>query len=270
MPGQTKTLIATVNFLVLIFGWQTADAQILKVFTEPYETIRVATAEPGRVGEVFVQLGDVVKHGDLIVSLDNRVLDQTRKLATAKANARGSLEFAESELQLKSNRLEKYKSVQSEGFAGKVELEIAKSELASAQARWQAALDEQTQNQLEVARIDAMIEQRQVRSPIDGVVIQLNHKTGEYISSNEPETAVIVDLSRLRAKFYLLTEQAEKLAAGQRVNLRLLQDDKPVAGVIKYLAPVTSADSLTVEVDVVIDNQQNQIRSGVPVRIELE
>ena len=270
MPGRMKTLIAAASLLALMFGWQTAQAQILKAFTEPYETIRVATAEPGRVGEAFVHLGDVVKQGDLILSLDNRVLEQTRKLAIAKANARGNLEFADTELKLKANRLEKLKSAQSDGFAGVNEIEIAQTELASAQARRQAALDEQTQNQLDVARIDAMIEQRQVRSPIDGVVIQLNHKTGENVSSNEPETAVVVDLSRLRAKFYLLTEQAEKLTEGQSINLRLPEDGKPVVGVIEYIAPVTSADSLTVQIDVVIDNRQNQIRSGVPIRIELE
>ena len=92
-------------------------------------------------------------------------------------------------------------------------------------------------------------------------------------------TAVIADLSRLRVKFHLLTEQAELLREGQIVRLALPRQANsqqaksqlatPVTGTVKYVSPITAAKSLTVRVDVVIDNSRNRLRSGIPIRIEL-
>ena len=98
-------------------------------------------------------------------------------------------------------------------------------------------------------------------------MIELRHKAGEFIPSSAPETAIVANLERLKAKFHLLTEQASLLSVGQQVSLRLSQENKTLDGIIEYIAPVTSAKSLTVRIDVVIENRHRQVRSGVPVRI---
>jgi RND family efflux transporter MFP subunit len=243
------------------------SAQILSSFTEPHESVRLSIAEPGRVAQVHVKLGDRVEKGDLILSLDNKVYELAKRIAETKATADGEINYAEAELKLKTSRYEKLKSVQSSGHAGVNELDLAATELEAAKARLQSALDVRQHSQLEVLQIEAQIEQRLVRSSIDGVIVEVYHKPGEYVSVNEPVTAVVANLSKLRAKFYLLTEQARSLSADSTVDV-VLQDGTRLAARVEYVSPITSAKSLTVRVDVIIPNEQNQNRSGVPIRID--
>lgn len=265
-----RTFPAGVFCCLVLATLNVCNAQILNSFSEPYQTVHHSTAEPGRVETVNVALGDRVTTGKLLLSLDTSELEYARQIAQANADARGDIEYAKSELTIKTNRLEKLKSVQSNGFAGMNELEIAQSELASAQARLQAVHDKRDLSFLEVKRIEAQIKKHSVRSRINGVVIDLLHKPGEYIAVNEPQTAVVADLSRLRVKFHLTTLQAKRLKVKQSVEMQLPVEDRNISGFVEYISPVTSASSLTVRVDVIIENEKNEIRSGIPVKLMLD
>ncbi len=70
---------------------------------------------------------------------------------------------------------------------------------------------------IELARIDAQILQRQIRSPINGIVIDIHRRPGEFLPSNDPRFATVVDISKLRSRFFVSTKFAQQPANGDPI-----------------------------------------------------
>ena len=119
------------------------------------------------------------------------------------------------------------------------------------------------QNRLELAEIEARIEQRRVRAPIAGIVTDVITEPGEFVAATDPHVVTVVDLNRLRATFYLPTSATVVLTKEMPVTLQPLPDGSPVPATIEHIAPLTQADSGRVRVDVVIDNPAEKYRAGL-------
>ena len=114
--------------------------------------------------------------------------------------------------------------------------------------------------------IEAEIERRLIRSPIRGVITEVHRQAGEFIAGAEPKFATIADLTKLRARFYLNAEEAIQLKTGQNVTIATGLTQKIVHGTVGFVSPVTDADSSTTRVEVLLNNPQNELRSGSPCR----
>lgn len=239
-----------------------------EAFTEPYASIDIAASEPGRLTVVHIQRGDDVAAGSLLMELDTSVLEATRRVAAQRAENTARIEALRVDLVQKRRRHEALESLRRSGAASADELQSADTEMRIAELQVQAAEEEREQHELELREIEARIEQRRIRSPIAGVVTDLLREAGEFVSSSDPHVATLVDLSRLRATFYLPTPEALQLREGDAMVLQMIErevDGRSLSmpGVIEHIAPLTQADSGRVRVDVVIDNGLGRYRSGI-------
>ncbi len=237
-----------------------------EAFTEPYETIKLASADAGIVDQVKVKLGDTVQQGELLFELDMSVLEASRRLAQAKAQSTARLKAAEAEYESKTKRYQQLIDLLKENAGSPEEVERAKTQSEIARQGVEAILEETEQFVLETKRIESQIERRRARSPINGVVIEIRKKPGEYVSSNDPQLATIVQLNLLRVVFHLPTESAVRIHRGDAVRVLLTETNQMADARVEYVAPTTSADSGRVRLEVRIDNQQRQYRSGVRCR----
>jgi len=105
-----------------------ARASEMEGYTEPYRTIRVATDETGIVEKVYISEGQVVEKGAPLISLNNEIQNALLAVAEQNMNAKGRLESAKAELQLKEERLKILQSLRLEGNARQEELDRAKYE----------------------------------------------------------------------------------------------------------------------------------------------
>ncbi|MCA9177043.1 MAG: efflux RND transporter periplasmic adaptor subunit [Planctomycetales bacterium] len=245
----------------------TAHAVEFESFTEPLHTIEAAVGEPGRVFEVRVRRGDTVEPGDLLLALDTGVLETSRRAAQARAESDAELKSLEVELRLRQERLEKLRALQQTGAGSAEEVRRAEADRDVEQLRVEHAKAELQQLRIEVDEMDARLEQRRVRSPIRGLVTEVRHEVGEYVSALEPHVATIVDLSQLRATFYLPLDAAQEFNSGQDVEVRLPEFDRNVVGAVEHVGAVTRADSGLVRVDILLNNEHATLRSGVRVRL---
>ncbi len=257
--------ILTVLLLMFVgsFSSRQCQCQVTESFTEPIESRLLAAAQPDVVGKLHIKEGSKVQAGEALAELDNAVLKQSLRIATLRAGSDSEIRSANAALSISKNKYEKLLPMLEKGHANPAEVEKAKVEYEQADAELKLAQEKRRENELEVERIKAEIETRIVRSPFDGVVTQIHFRPGEFIASNERQLVTIVKLDELRVRFYLFTQTAETLAAGQRVNLLLGSKQQPIDGVIEFVSPVTDPDSDTTRVDVVIDNRMFQYRSGV-------
>ncbi len=238
-------------------------AQVTRTFTEPYEEIELSAAETGIIQSIPVKEGQRVSASELIGSLDTRVLQESKRLAKQRASSTAKAEAAQADLTIKRQLHNNLSQLLRSGQANPNEVQKAQSELSQAEAAYRLATEEAIENKIEVDRINAQIAQREIRSPIDGVVLVLHRKKGEYVSSSKPEFATIVQLSKLRARFFITTAQAETLKTGSKVNAVIGRKRTPVSATVEFVSPVTDAQSGTVRMDVAIDNRRGELRAGV-------
>ena len=239
----------------------------MRAFRNRLETIAVAAAEAGIVGKVHVRRGDPVQLGQLLMEMDMQVLRASREIAVAKQNSNARLRAAEVEYQTKNNRYEKLVELLKERAGTPEEVDRAKSDAQVAFEKVQELREEIQVSELEVKRLDAQLERRRIRSPIQGVVIDLKKKQGEYVSSGDPQIATVVRLDTLRVVFHLPTKTALQFQQGAKVDLLFTETEQTAMGRVDYVAPVTRADSGRVRVDVLISNREGIYRSGLRVRL---
>jgi RND family efflux transporter MFP subunit len=238
-----------------------------EAFTEPIETIKIASAESGIVGKVKIKRGDTVGVDDLLFELDMSVLEASKRLASAKANSKARLKAAKVEYEAKTKRYKKLVTLREDGAGSAEEVEKAQTDAEVARQSVEAIIEENEQAALETKRIESQMELRRVRTPIQGIVIDVRKKEGEYVASSDPHLATIVQLETLRVVFYLPTSRVSKIKQGDNAELLLTETKQHAKGLVEYVAPITNADSGRVRVEVLIPNDEGAYRSGVRCRV---
>jgi RND family efflux transporter MFP subunit len=156
------------------------------------DNINIGTALPGIVSKVFVKVGDTVKPGDALFSIDDR--SYRADLAIKQANvlkAKSAAAEAHAELTDASSQYAHVKDMK-DGRSISIEdvdkrrnnQTLAKAKLDSANAAVVGAEADLQATQTEIERLS-------VRSPIDGQVLQVNVRAGEYAASGGLSTPLL-------------------------------------------------------------------------------
>ncbi|MCC7333643.1 MAG: efflux RND transporter periplasmic adaptor subunit [Pirellulaceae bacterium] len=225
---------------------------------EPWKTSNVACAEPGLLESLQVKLGEQVSVGQPLATLEASALVTQLAIVEAQAAALGRQVAAKADVELNQRRVEALRSARENRFSSQSELDRAQADLNISQGRMTAEIEEQEILRLQVARLKHQIKQRTVVAPIPGIVTKLHRELGEYVSPTSPEILQIVDVSRLRASFFLQVAEVETLPSNGRVHVRL-DDGHETAAAIEYVSPVSDGESALIEVRVLIDNPDRKI-----------
>jgi RND family efflux transporter MFP subunit len=250
-------------------GAQFATAQTVESFTEPYRKVDLVPAESGVLRSLEVREGEQVAKNQRVGALDCEVQEIALAIARANLDARGQLESAAAERDLRKSRLAKLQELQTSGHATHDEVERAIADLAVAEANFLAATEKRKIDELEHRRISALIERRILKSPIDGVVTRLYKEEAEFVGGSTAPLMTIMQLDPLRITFSVPNSHAQALRVGQSVALALPESKRRAIGEVEFVSPVTDAESGTVRVKVLLKNSDGQYRSGVRCEIEL-
>jgi len=239
------------------------SGRITRSFTEPVEQSVAASAEAGIVAEASVKEGDIVRVGDPLATLNRAALIESLEIAKARAESTARLDAARSQLEMLTSQVEAVQSLVSGGHTSRFEVEQKQAEYHTNYAEYHAALDELKLNKLEVDRIQAQVDDRVIKSPINGVVTEIHKQLGENLSSNEPQYATVVRVDELKVRFYLDAATLKQLRVGRKVKVLVGQDQEPNSAVVTYVSPIIDPDSGLGRIDVKIDNRDLRIQSGI-------
>ncbi len=241
-----------------------------EAFAQPVQVLDMAAAEPGRVSKVLVKRGDRVQPGDLLAELDTSVLQAHRRIAEQKTRSTAKLESTKVAYNKLQQRAATISGLRRDGGGATAdEVLDAETEARIAQLAVQSAEEDLVLAGLELQEIDARIEQRRLRAEVQGIVVEIHRDPGEYVTGSEPLLVTVVDLSQLRATFYLPTDQTDTLADREVVAVEFFSTGQTVHGKVEYVGPITLADSGRVRVDVLIDNEEGKLRSGLRCVMDL-
>ncbi len=245
-------------------------ADTVEGFTEPFRKVDVSADESGVITSIDVEPGQVVARGDTLFSLDTSILQATLAMAQQRAGASGAVDAARAELTLRRERLEQIKTLRERGHATQREFSRAETDVKIAVARLKLVEEELLLNQLDCKRIEAQIARRRIRSPLDAVVAEVHREVGEANLITEPRIITLVQLHKLRVRFPVTPEHITQLSEDQVVALSLPDVNKKVPGRIQRIAPVLDAKSGTLEVNIVIKNENGKLRSGTRCLLRLK
>lgn len=260
---RSAPILCLATAAILLLPLSTAGGQVVDGFTEPWRIVDVAAREAGLVATIEVREGQTVAEGDLLATLDQEALLATRELARVRQQHHAGLDLARAELELRRRRLEKLRELDRAGHARPDEVERAIADEAIAAAQLLAAEEEHELAALEYQRIAMLVRQREVRAPLGGVIVKVEHDPGEFVAVHQPRMFQLVVLGSLRVRFSLAPAAASQVRRGQTVTLSIPERETEVSGTVDYVAPVAEADSGTVRVDVRLDNAGGRLTAGL-------
>ncbi len=228
---------------------------------EPFKDTDVATAEMGVIRELFVKPGDVVEEKDVIGRLDNEQQRYLVQEAELDVNAIGMLETARRETEFNLRRVEETTRTVAAGTTSPKELERYKLDLSISKAKLQAQEEAKLTSQAKLAKAKLMLSERTIRAPHRGTVVAIHRDVGEYIAGHAPSIIRLVDTSKLRARFYLSDEAAERFRKSGFAEIRLA-NHTVVRAAVEFIAPFAIAEGHVIEMTVVIENEDGLIRSS--------
>lgn len=260
--GMVWLMTRLSNCVLLVILWTVpALAQSYDAFLEPNQIVDISSPFRDRIALIHVQEGDTVIAGQLLAELDSTVLKAKRASASGAASFHGRIDSAKALVAMQENRYAMLQDLEKSGNARPQEMIKAKTDLVMAQAQLQSARDDQKLKELERDIILAQIEERKLRSPVDGVVVKIHKQQAELIGGNDGQGFMtIVQLDPLQALFHVSPEVAETLRTGKAIPLDI--GGTSFNGEIDFISPIINAQSGTVEVRIRIANSKDRLTSG--------
>lgn len=269
MNDLARSSVSLILGLAAVAGTGVLSGAELESFTEPYRSVAVPAPEIGVLAEILVSEGDQVSQKQLLAKLDDTVLNASLDVARAAKNALGSRNSAEVDLAIRAKQLDSFRELRDRGNATQREVERAEGEHLQAQARLQSIREDLEVRRLEYERVKAQIKARQLESPIDGHVVQIDKEVGEFVAPTDPVVMHIVQLSTLKSVFSVPMQKASELQQGATVSLLIGYEPLRCQGVIEFVSPIAEAQSATVRVKIRIPNPDGLIPSGAFCRWDL-
>lgn len=241
----------------------------IRGFTEPVRLTNVAANEDGNIAVIHIRRGELVKQGQVVVTLDKDMLEAQASIARARANSTAKLDAASIRLARAKHRFEKIQQLRSAGLGSVEELEAAQSDVDLALTEMAEATDASSLNRLELSRIETALRKRDVLSPFQGVVTDIHREVGEFVSLAERVVITVANLQQLRIPVYVSSGVVAKLSTKQRLKVRFADESKTTVGDIEYISPVSDPESGTVLVELLIDNKNGEHRSGISCQVAM-
>lgn len=224
----------------------------------PWKICRVAFAESGLVQELFVSPGAVVQVGQKLACLDTDQQQLLVQMAKIQSEARGKLDSARAEVDLHRRKLAAIEAGRSKNFTTQSELERAEVELRISLGKLASETDQFQVEQLNLKKLQTQLNQRTAFAPISGTVVRHLKEVGEFVAPTSPEVMEIVDTSRLRATFFLTSEEVRRLTKSGNAAVAV-DSETTIPAQLEYVAPVADGESGLIEVRLVIENPTRQI-----------
>lgn len=203
---------------------------------QPFQQNNIAASMPLRIEKIYVEVGDQVKKGDLLASMDkNQFIQSSVQLQNYKAD------------------LERMKSVYEAGGISKQSLDQMQVQVR--------VMSEANQN---------LKENIELRSPIDGVITSRSFDAGDMF----PGAGSIVTVMQINP-LKVLVDISEKNypQVFNKMPVKLFADvypDREFEGKVNLIYPSINAATHTFTTEIILENNDNKLRPGMFSRTEFK
>lgn len=195
---------------------------------------QITPAMPGRIEKIYVEIGDKVQKGQLLVQMESSNLQQQN---TQLANL--------------EKDYERYSEILKEGGIAQQQVDQIK-----------------TQIDILKAVIKNLSDNTQLRSPINGTITARNYDNGDVFAAQAILT--VQQMNPLKALVNVSESYFAKVKLGMPVTIKLdIYENEEFTGKVTLVYPTIDAASHTFGVEVTINNRDMKVRPGMYARVNL-
>ncbi|OEF99811.1 hypothetical protein BHF71_01145 [Vulcanibacillus modesticaldus] len=267
------------------------------------QDIMVLSKIAGTVKEIYVNQGDMVKEGQLLIKLDDKdVTDALHQAEAAYQSALANLVQAkegrssrilQAETQLKQaedaymqakKNLERIKELYEAEAIPKTQLEQAQTAYLQAENGLKIAQDtlEKANSDANIDTLESAVEQAKVGveqarravsntkivAPITGQIAVLNIEKGEIASPQLP-LLQIVNQDQILVGLNVTESSLKNFELGKKLAIYVPAIDEKIEGEVTFIAPAANSQTLTFPIEIKVENLDQRIRSGMFVEVQV-
>jgi RND family efflux transporter MFP subunit len=211
-------------------------------------SVDVTADSQGRLQAVYVSIGDPVKRGDRIASLDTRIAAQDLEMARSSLRANEADERRAndemSEAQARNDRRQK-----NPDFFSKEDLADAALKAKTAASALEVARSRTAEQRAKIRQLETSLSRNDIRAPFDGRVAERFADAGALVGPGTPVVRLI-SAGDLMVRAAVPPEEARRLATGTPVTATVRTLGLAVPGTIQRIAPEVDAASQMVLIEV--------------------
>ncbi len=256
-----RIIVLVLGFCLTFLALTAVVSAQIDGFIEPFRKIELASDESGSISELLVAEAQSVDEGEPVARLDSRVQQLQLEIATHLAGTRSHLVAADEAYKKRLAISDQLEKLEAKGHASQSEIIRSHMELSIAKAKLLAVKEEITVRELEMRRAQVQLDRRTIVAPFPGVVSKIHCREGEFLSPLRAEVITLVQVDRLIASFAVPSSQVSPFEIGKVFNIQLA-NGRTVMGTVESIGVETDAQSMTIEVKLVIENQDSEYRSG--------
>ena len=247
-----------------------AAAATFDCVMNPALTVKLGSPVPSIIAEVLVDRGDLVKKGQAVALMESSVEKASVAVNEARAASDSKIMAKQALLEQKAGVLKRKTELQTRGAGSAADVDLAQGDYNVAKADVATAELTKKLNGLELDRSHALLEQRTIRSPLDGVVVERALGPGEYVRQ-DASIMTLATIDPLNVEAYLPVRYYGQLKVG---DTAVVHPDEPVGGdhqaKVSIVDHVFDAASGTFGVRSALPNPDNLLPGGLRCHVTFD
>jgi RND family efflux transporter MFP subunit len=237
---------------------------------EAKQNVEIRSPVEAMIETVRVKRGDPVTRGQILVTLESGPERAAFALASSRAKAVGEIRAAEARVDISMKKLKRAEELVKQNFISANARDEAEAEHKLASEELRRAQENQQIAQHEAKRAGEVLAMRTIRSPFNGVVVEVLLKPGEFgaITFKDP-ILKLAEIDPLHVEVVLPIREYGKVKPKQRASV---MPEQPVGGrydtTVKIVDKVVDAASGTFGVRLELPNKNFALPAGVRCKVQ--
>ncbi len=269
-----------------------SDDLVVTAEFEPYQLVDVMAKVAGYVRTINVDIGDHVRQGQVLATLnvpemEDDVARAKAALAAADAGvvtAQGAIQRAQAQADIAALSFKRIQDVatKDKGLVPRQDVDVAQShqleaaaQLASAQSSLKAAQQTKLEAVDELARAQQMFQYSTIRAPFDGVITKRYANTGAMVqagTASQSQAMPIVTIAQdnlLRLILPVPVSDVGDVRNGESVNVNVVSLSRKLQGTVTRFADTVAVSTRTMATEVDVPNSDGSLIPGMYAEVRL-
>lgn len=237
---------------------------------EPNQRIEIRSPTNALIDKILVDRGSQVHAGDTLVLLDGSVEREALDGAKARADSEAELRVAKARAEFAREKFRRREDLREQSYITAQDRDESLAELHVAEAELALAVDNRRLAGIEAKRLDAVLKQRALRAPFNGVVTDRLQNPGELAFTGEGSRPILkmAQTHPLRVEVVLPVSLFGQIKAGRNAEIT---PEAPLKGSwqaqIKVVDRVMDSASGSFGVRLELPNANGDIPAGVRCKV---
>ncbi|WP_240980511.1 efflux RND transporter periplasmic adaptor subunit [Ramlibacter agri] len=248
-------------------------AQEYDCMIEARQNVEIRSPVEGLIEHVQVQRGDSVRRGQVLAIVESSMERAALDVARTRADMTGEIKVAEARVELATKKMERARELFRQQFVSASALDEAEAEYKLSMEDLRRTRENQRLAQVDMTRAHAALELRTIRSPFNGVVVEVLLRPGELAATATVKNPVmkLAEVDPLHVEVVLPSKLFGSIRRGQQATVL---PEAPVAGTyrstVSVVDRVIDAASGTFGVRLELPNREGRVPAGMRCRVRFQ